>query len=132
MPQKSLTLAVVPGSFAICRLPADAPMPGWALHAAPGFLSLTRTPAELSVICADAAVPGGITAETGWSCLRIEETFAASEPGVVASVVGPLAAAGLSVFAVATFDTDHLLVTDLPAAAGALTAAGHRVTGTTS
>ena len=30
--------------------------------------------------------------------------------GVLASLVGPLAEAGISVFAVSTFDTDYLLV----------------------
>jgi hypothetical protein len=41
-------------------------------------------------------------------------------PGVLASAAGPLADAGISVFAVAAHRADHLLVPDLPAAATAL------------
>lgn len=41
----------------------------------------------------------------------------------------PLAEAGLSVFAIASYDTDHLLVRDLAIACVALFAAGHRVCG---
>lgn len=49
--------------------------------------------------------------------------------GVVASLVTPLAEAGISVFVVSTFDTDYLLVKadDLARATAALRAAGHDV-----
>jgi hypothetical protein len=49
--------------------------------------------------------------------------------GVVASLVSPLAEAGVSVFVVSTFDTDYLLVKDhdLERASVALRAAGHEV-----
>jgi hypothetical protein len=48
---------------------------------------------------------------------------------VLASLVSPLAQAGISVFAVSTFDTDYLLVkeNDFPAACEALRKAGHAV-----
>jgi uncharacterized protein len=47
--------------------------------------------------------------------------------GVVSSLVTPLAEAGLSVFVVSTFDTDHLLVkdSDVDAVTTALSGAGH-------
>lgn len=47
--------------------------------------------------------------------------------GVVASLVTPLAEAGVSVFVLSTFDTDYLLVkeADLEPALAALRAAGH-------
>jgi hypothetical protein len=49
--------------------------------------------------------------------------------GVVASLVTPLAKAGVSVFGVSTFDTDYLLVKecDLERALAALRAASHQV-----
>jgi hypothetical protein len=49
--------------------------------------------------------------------------------GVMASLVNPLANAGISVFAVSTFDTDYLLVKehDFEKALAALRAAGHRI-----
>jgi len=49
--------------------------------------------------------------------------------GVLASLVGPLAEAGISVFAVSTFDTDYLLVKDAAweRAKAVLVGAGHSV-----
>ena len=49
--------------------------------------------------------------------------------GVVASLVAPLAEAGVSVFVVSTFDTDYLLVkkADFEGAVVALRAVGHEV-----
>ena len=49
--------------------------------------------------------------------------------GVVASLVTPLAEAGISVFVVSTFDTDYLLIkeTESEMALAALQAAGHKV-----
>jgi hypothetical protein len=51
--------------------------------------------------------------------------------GVVASLANPLADAGISIFALSTFDTDYILVhePELDAAVAALTGAGHSVDG---
>jgi uncharacterized protein len=51
---------------------------------------------------------------------------------VLLSLVEPLAAAGVSVFALSTFDTDYVLVREaaLEEANAALTRAGHRIAGT--
>lgn len=49
--------------------------------------------------------------------------------GVLASISAPLADAGVSIFAVSTFDTDYVLVKEvsLEAAVAALEARGHEV-----
>jgi hypothetical protein len=49
--------------------------------------------------------------------------------GVLASLSAPLAAAGVSLFVVSTYDTDYVLVreTDLERAREALQTAGHQV-----
>ncbi|NBV02713.1 MAG: ACT domain-containing protein [Acidimicrobiia bacterium] len=49
--------------------------------------------------------------------------------GILESLLVPLAAEGVSVFTVSTFDTDHVLVRDedLDATVSALRAAGHAV-----
>jgi hypothetical protein len=44
--------------------------------------------------------------------MRIEGTLAFSLTGVLASVAAPLAEAGISIFAMSTYDTDYLLVSD--------------------
>lgn len=126
MSELSRTLTLLPRRYAICRLSPDEGIPAWAL-APSEFVSITRSRAELSVICPASAVPAAIPRQAGWHCLRIDGSTSLDEPGVLVSVADPLAAAGLSVFAVASYDTDHLLVTDLHAAVKALRAAGHRV-----
>jgi hypothetical protein len=124
-----LALDVLPGRFAVCRLSADAAVPA-ALLARP-LVSVTRTPAELSIVCAEESAPADARSEPGWRCLRVRGPLAFDLVGVVAALVAPLAAAGVSVFVVSTFDTDYLLVKEasLPAARAALSGAGHVVAG---
>jgi len=122
-----LTLSLFPDPFAICRLPANAPMPAWA-HAG-AFASITRTGDELSIVCPQAAVPDGVQFEGDWRCLKIEGPFSLDGAiGVVAALATPLAAAGLGIFIISTYDTDYLLLKDahLARAIEVLAQAGHR------
>ncbi len=122
-----VVLLVAAGQFAVCRLPASEPVPAWAGSAV--FSSVTRTADELSVMCPAAQVPAGVKHEAGWRLLKFAGPFAFGLVGILASVAAPLAAAGISSLAVATFDTDYLLVKAdrLDAVVQALTAAGHTV-----
>jgi hypothetical protein len=124
----SRLLTVLPGRYAVCRLSPGGAVPTWALAPA-DFVSITRSRTELSVICPASTLPAGMPCQAGWHCLRIDGQFGLDEPGVLVSVANPLSEAGLSVFAVASYETDHLLVTDLVAAVAALRAAGHQVSG---
>lgn len=105
---RPLRLLVLEDTFAVCRLSSNASVPPWAT--AGGFFSISRTAEELSVVCRQDAIPEGVLSERGWRCLRVEGTIPFSVIGVLASLTGPLAEAGVSVFAVSTFDTDYLLV----------------------
>jgi hypothetical protein len=120
----TLRLRVVPGTLAICRLGAREAVPAWASGS---LLSVTRTPDELSVVCDQGVVPEGVRAERGWRALAVEGPLDFALTGVLAGLAAPLAAAGISIFAISTFDTDWLLVRDhqLAAACEALRAAGH-------
>lgn len=100
-------LELVPGRFAVARLGAEAPVPPWA---AGTFVSITRTADELSIVCAEDWIPAEVRAERGWACLRVTGAIPFETTGVAAALTAPLAAAGISVFLVATFDTDYLLV----------------------
>lgn len=122
------SLLLLPGRYAVCRLAPDAAEPAWAAGA---FITVTRTADELSVVCDEAAVPGGVRTQGGWRCLRVAGTLDFALVGVLAALLGPLAETGVSVFCVSTFDTDYLLVkdADLPRAVAALTTVGHRVEG---
>ena len=93
------------------------------------FSSVTRTADELSIMCPAAQVPAGVKHEAGWRLLKFSGPFDFGVVGILASVAAPLAAAGISSLAVATFATDYLLVKAdrLDAAEQALTAAGHTI-----
>ncbi len=122
-----LSLALMPGSFAVCRLDPDDPVPAWA---SPGqFISTTRTPDELSIVCPEHLVPDGVRCERGWRCLRVAGPLDFTMTGVVASLALPLAEAGISTFIVSTFDTDYVFVKETTVAKtrAALQAAGHDV-----
>jgi uncharacterized protein len=122
-----LTLSLMPGALAICRFATDSSIPAWALS---GYLSsITRTADELSIVCPQAQVPVDIPHEGDWRCLKVHGPLDFSMTGVMASLAAPLAEAGISMFAISTFDTDYLLVKQdkLDAAILSLTRAGHSI-----
>jgi|GEM_PF-763968 len=102
----------IDGSWTIARLDVPEPIPEWvcALQRGADFVSITRTRDELSIVALDEHIPASVRAERGWSLWRVAGTIEFSEVGVLASIAAPLAAAGISCLAIATFDTDYLLV----------------------
>jgi uncharacterized protein len=126
---RALTLTVTPWALAIVRREPGEAIPPW-LGELP-FFAVTRTPDELSLVLPEERVPAGWRAESGWACLAVAGPLDFALTGVLASLAGPLAAAGVSVFALSTHDTDYLLVRrrELPVALAALRRAGHRVEG---
>ncbi len=125
---ESLPLELLPTPLAVCRLPADADVPPWARE--PGaFVTVSRTPEELSITIDQARVPEGTRAERGYRMFRVRGPLPLHLVGVLAALADPLAAAGLPIFAISTYDTDYVLLKeiDLPRAVAALEGAGHRV-----
>jgi len=122
-----LQLRVVSGRFAVCRLSADAAIPEWANG--PGFVSITRTGDELSIVCSEERVPAGTQCERGFAAIRVAGTLAPELVGVMVSLAAPLADAGIPILAVGTYDTDYVLVrhSELENAVRALREAGHDV-----
>ncbi len=120
-----LTLQLLPESYAVCRLGPEQPAPGWATRGA--FVSVTRTDAELSIVCPQQAVPPEVQSERGWRCLRVKGPLGFGMTGLLASLAAPLASSGVSIFVVSTYDTDYLMVQqrDLERAVAALERAGH-------
>ena len=115
-------LRVLPGRYAICRLEPQEALPS-------SFFSVTRTADELSVVCVEERAPAGVQCELGWRILQVAGPLEFSLTGVLVAIATPLAEAGVSIFAISTFDTDYVLVKedDLVKAVDALRAAGHRV-----
>lgn len=115
--------------YAVVRLEPDAAFPRWVLDGS--FWSVTRSDAELSVVCREDDVPPDASAERGWCAFEVAGPLDFSLTGVVASLVTPLADEEIPLFVLSTFETDYLLVRerDLHRSVEALTAAGHSVTG---
>jgi hypothetical protein len=123
-----LPLELLPDTLAICRLPAEATPPAWASPPA-AFLTVSRTPDELSITTVQAAVPDGVRCERDYRAVRVRGPISPNLVGIILSIAEPLAQAGLSIFAISTYDTDYVLVKtrDLAAALDALRGAGHQV-----
>jgi hypothetical protein len=120
-------LYILPDRLAVCRLAAEAPIPEWAQ---PGdLLALVRSRDEFTVICPERFVPPETRAERGFRALMVQGPLDFSLTGVLAAIAAPLARAGVSIFALSTYDTDYVLVREdsLERAVGALTAAGFLV-----
>ncbi len=105
----SLRLSSLPGVLAVCRLNPGDPLPAW-LDLSRDFVSVTRTGEELSIVCAASVVPADVTAERDWRAIMVEGPLDFALTGIMARLTAPLAAAGISIFALSTYDTDYLLV----------------------
>ncbi|RDH76962.1 ACT domain-containing protein [Mycolicibacterium moriokaense] len=115
------------GRYAVCRM---APTAQLSLPADPGeFYAVTRTPDEVSVVCPENAVPSAATAEMGWSGLAVAGPLDFALTGILSAIVGPLAAAGIPIFAVSTYDTDYVFMKAelFDDAVSVLRSAGHTV-----
>ncbi|MEO1350941.1 MAG: ACT domain-containing protein [Cyanobacteria bacterium J06635_15] len=128
----NLSLMVMAQSLAVCRLPAQAKVPDWAMQGQ--FFAVTRTPEELSIVCEQAQVPPEVLYERDWRSLKVFGPLDFSLTGILSAIATPLASAEISIFALSTYDTDYVLIKaeKLDAAVAVLSAAGHTVKSFTS
>ncbi len=106
-----LNFTVVEGKYGVCRLDKDSRIPDWAYQSV--FFSLTKTFDELSIVCSQESIPEDIKCERDWKILKVEGILDFSLTGILASISNTLAKAGISIFAVSTYDTDYVLVKDM-------------------
>ena len=127
MSEIKLTISLLDGLFAVCQLPPDTPIPEWVIKGV--LYSITRTGEELSLVCCESNVPGSVNCERGWRCFKVKGPLDFSLTGIMASISGALARAGISLFPISTFDTDYFLIKGekIDAAIQALKDDGHRV-----
>jgi hypothetical protein len=123
---RSLNLSLLSETYSVCRLPAGEPVQPLPSGS---FSLLVQAPDETTLVCSLDQAPSHAEVDTGWRCFRIEQSFDFSVPGILASVLAPLAKAGIGIFATSTFSTDYVLVKaeDLAPTVEALRAAGHVV-----
>ena len=127
MTTPSLTLALLPSRYAVAQLPADALLPAWWPTA--GMRYAGGTDDELSLVCEERPFPDDVRCQRGWRMFKLQGPFDFALTGILKAVLDPLAAAGVGIFALSTFDTDYVLVQahQLDEALSALRIAGHRV-----
>ena len=123
----AIDLSEMADRFAICRLNSTSAVPYWATKGS--FYSLTRTNDELSVLCRQDDVPGGVTCERAWRCLKVEGPLSLSLTGVLASIIVPLGEAGISILAIGAYETDYVLIKQdqYEEAIRVLKQSGHRI-----
>ncbi len=127
MDNPKFTLDLLQDELAVCRLPVDAAVPNWAWSGE--LTSITSTDEELSLVCAADPVPDDVTHTAGWRALKVRGPLDFSLVGILAGISGTLADAGVSIFAISTYDTDYILVrgAEIEAAVTTLRTAGYEV-----
>lgn len=101
-------ISVLLDRLTICRLDKDAEIPSWALSH--HFVCVARTTEELSIVAPYTLVPASIPQDSGWRCIKVEGPLDLTLYGILAALITPLAQEGISVLAIATYDTDYFLV----------------------
>lgn len=101
-----MRLQIIEGKFSVCKVENLR-----AVNFNVPWLFVGKTDAEISVVCLTADVPHATLArEDGWRALRVAEPMDFGLTGVLAGISNVLARAGISIFAVSTFDTDYILI----------------------
>ena len=120
-----MRLQIIEGKFSVCKVENLR-----AVNFNVPWLFVGKTDAEISVVCLTADVPHATLArEDGWRALRVAEPKDFGLTGVLAGISTVLAQAGISIFAVSTFDTDYILIKaeNLGLAQTALEAGGYTI-----
>jgi hypothetical protein len=120
-------ISILSDRLTICRLDKDDEIPAWALKNS--FVSIARTAEELSIIAPEALVPNDLRHDSGWRPFKVEGPLDLTLSGLLASLISPLGEEGISVLAIATYDTDYFLVkeTHCAQAASILRNKGHKI-----
>ena len=72
--------------------------------------TISRTNSELSIVAPSSAPITSPKSDSDWVMFVFEGTLDFSLTGILAGIAQPLAAVGVSIFAISTFDTDYVMV----------------------
>jgi uncharacterized protein len=103
-------LTVLPDNYAVCRLNRDDRVPPWATASTAGLSSISRTGDELSIVVVDSLAPRNVRCEREWRGFKVRGPLPLNLIGIIAGLSGTLANAGISIFALSTFETDYVMV----------------------
>ncbi len=122
-----MNFTLLRGGYSVCRYgPEELPALDFRGQE---LMCVARTADETSVVCRSGLAAGAARVEDGWRALRIDGPLDFGLVGILAEASGRLASAGISIFALSTFDTDYILVKEqrLEDAIAALKSGGHAV-----
>ncbi len=106
MPQ--LTLQALSGQFTIHRFARGSEIPRQVYES--DFFTIVKTADELSIVCSSTIQLQSDKSEADWSCLKVVGPLDFALTGILATISTSLAEAGISIFAISTYDTDYILV----------------------
>jgi hypothetical protein len=104
-----MQLSVLSDKLAVCRLSSSEDVPSW-VWGNKSLVSVTYTADELSTVCASENVPDDVQCEREWRAMKVQGPLDFALTGILAALAGPLAEAGIAIFALSTYDTDYILV----------------------
>jgi len=112
----AIELVELPGTYSIHRLPlpvsaATNALLTEVLTQPTTLFALLKSADELSLVCDEELSINAQHTSGPWRALRVVGELDFALTGILASLTVPLANAGISVFAVSSYDTDYLLVT---------------------
>ena len=122
-----MKLRLLEERYALCRLDEGASHP--PLPAQARLFAFVLRGEERSWLCREEGRPAEARCERGWRALVVEGPLPFTLVGLMAEVSGLLAQAGIPLLALATYETDVILVREahLARAIAALEAGGYRV-----
>jgi hypothetical protein len=128
----NLKLSLFKDKYIVCKLNKNDRIPAWAYRG--DFFSITKTFDELSLVCLEKNIESeeldeDILCERDWRIFKVEGRLDFSLIGIMANLSGIMKEAGVSIFALSTYDTDYIMVKDDKAdeAVKALKEYGHEV-----
>lgn len=120
----TISLSLLDGEYSVCKVNDYDPK-----RLRTGILSITVTERETSLVCTTGQEPEHATVEAGWRALYVDGPIPFGLTGVVSGITSAVAAAGLPVFVISTFDSDLLFLKHetLTRALSALTDSGYSI-----
>ena len=118
-----MRLRLHPEEYVVARMETGALRP----RAEDGLFASICGPDGNTIVCRYGFEPIQADVERHWRAIQVDEALGFGEVGVIASILGPLAAAGVAVFVLSSFSTDWVLVrsTTVDLATETLRATGH-------
>lgn len=120
-----MRLRVHSEEYVVARMEGGATRP----RADDGLFASICGPDGNTIVCRYGLEPIQADVERGWRVIQLEEAMGFNEVGIIASLIGPLSAAGVAVFVLSTFSSDWVLVKEsaVGLATETLRATGHDV-----